>query len=95
MKNVVHVDEKWFYVTRGKRKISQFPQEQRHSGQMVVHKSHIQKVMFLAAVGIPQEKPDGSWFDGKIGIWRVQEPTTALRSSVLRSAGTEVTKSVS
>jgi hypothetical protein len=62
---------------------------------MVVHKSHIQKVMFLAAVGIPQEKPDGSWFDGKIGIWRVQEPTTALRSSVLRSAGTEVTKSVS
>jgi hypothetical protein len=62
---------------------------------MVIHKSHIQKVMFLAAVGVPQEKSDGSWFDGKIGIWPVQELTTALRSSDLGSAGTEVTKSVS
>jgi hypothetical protein len=62
---------------------------------MVVHKSHIPKVMLLAAVGIPQNRPDGTWFDGKVGIWPVQEPTTTLRSSVLRSAGTEVMKLVS
>jgi hypothetical protein len=74
MKNVVHVDEKWFYVTREKRKI--------------------QKVMFFAAVGVPQKKPDGIMFDGRICIWPVQEPITALRSSVLRSAGTKVTESV-
>ena len=80
---------------QNERKVRQFPQEQRHSDQMVVHKSHIEKVMFLGAVRVPQKKPDGSWFDEKIGIWPVQEPTTAQTSRVLRSAGAEVTKSVS
>jgi hypothetical protein len=68
-KNVVHVDEKWFYVTKEKRKVRQVPQEQRHSDQIVFHKLHIPKVMFLAAV----EFPDGNMFDGKIGICPVQE----------------------
>jgi hypothetical protein len=94
MKNVVHVDEKWFYVTREKRKVRQFPEEQLHPDQTVIHKSHIEKVMFLAAVGVPQFRPDGTWFNEKIGIWPVIECTPAQRSSALRSAGAEVMKPV-
>jgi hypothetical protein len=68
MMNVVHVDKKWFYVTREKRNVRQFPQEQRHSDQMDIHKSHIQKVLFLAAVGVPRKKTGwkliwwGNWY---------------------------------
>jgi hypothetical protein len=61
---------------------------------MVVHKPLTQKVMFLAAVGVPQFRPDGTWFNEKIGIWPVIECTPAQRSSALRSAGAEVMKPV-
>lgn len=34
-------------------------------------------VLFLAAVEGSQRRPDGTWFDGGIGIWPVQESSTA------------------
>ena len=95
LKNVVHVDEKWFYVTREHRKIRQLRLKDRHPDQSVVHKSHIQKVMFLAAVGVPQHRPDGTYFDGKIGLWPVVESSLALRGSVNRPAGAEIIKALS
>jgi hypothetical protein len=33
-------------------------------------------VLFWAAVGGSQHRPDGTWFDGGIGIWSVQESST-------------------
>lgn len=93
MRNAVHIDEKWFYTTKVKRKVRQFPQEQRYPDLAVIRKSRIKKVMFLAAVGVPQIRPDGTWFDGKIGIWPIVERTTAKRGN--RPAGAEVMKALS
>ncbi len=67
MRHVVNVDEKWFYVTRTKRKVRQFPGEERHPDQTLIYKSHIEKVIFIAAVGVPQVKSGGTFFDGKVG----------------------------
>jgi len=58
----------------------------------VHHKSHIEKVMFLVAMGRPQTRPDGTFFDGKIGIWPCTEEVAALKNSRNRPKGTLVTK---
>jgi hypothetical protein len=59
----------------------------------VIHKSHIPKVMFLAATARPRFDDSGRClFDGKIGIWPIVTRTPALRNSVNRPAGTIVTK---
>lgn len=91
IKNTVHIDEKWFYVTRGHRRIRKIPGEELHNDETTHHKSHIEKVMFLAVVGVPQEIPTefgGGYFDGKIGIFPVIDYETAQRNSVNRPAGT-------
>ena len=42
--------------------------------------------MFLAAIGVPHQRPDGSYSDGKIGIWAFTEQVTAqLRSKNRRT----------
>ncbi len=55
MNNEVHFDEKWFYMTRKDRTIREFEKGDHHADQTTRHKSHIEKVMFLAAVGVPQQ----------------------------------------
>jgi hypothetical protein len=77
MRNKIHVDEKWFYVMRTQRKIRVLPEDPRQSDQETHHKSHVEKLLFLAAVGVPQFAPDGTWFDGKIGVWLIPECTVA------------------
>lgn len=84
----IHVDEKWFYMTRKKRKVRLFPGEGRVMDETTHHKSHIAKVMFLAAVGVPHWLPNGDWFDGRIGMWAFMEEVAAKRNSVNRAAGT-------
>ena len=64
----IHVDEKWFYMTRTKRKLRLFPGDARPRDETTHHKSHIPKIMFLAAVGTPHFLPNGEWFDGRIGL---------------------------
>jgi hypothetical protein len=60
------------------------------------HKSHILKVMFLAAVARPRFSAEGECtFNGKIGIWPFVERVRAQRGSVNCLAGTWETKSVS
>lgn len=54
LSNVVHVDEKWLHVTRSTRTVREHPDEARHEDDTTQHKSHIEKVMFLTAVGVPQ-----------------------------------------
>ena len=53
MKNVVHIDEKWFYLTKVKRKYylgNNVPDPHR----TLRSKRFITKVMFLAAVARPR-----------------------------------------
>lgn len=66
--NTVHVDEKWFYLQKVRRTVRILPEEEVPNADTTEHKSHIGTVMFLSAIGVPQERPDGTWFDGKLGI---------------------------
>ena len=60
------------------------------------HKSHILKVMFLAAIARPRYDGAGNCtFDGKIGMWPFVESVVAQRGSVHCPSGTIKTKPVS
>lgn len=52
-------------------------------------------MMFLAAVGVPQDIPGGGFFDGKICMLPVAERTIAVRNSTHRPRGTELWKPTS
>ncbi|KAH9137158.1 hypothetical protein AeRB84_017962 [Aphanomyces euteiches] len=90
MHNLVHVDEKWFYVTKVKRKVYAFADEtlaMRHAKS----KSFVTKVMFLAAIARPRyDHHRRTFFDGKLGIWPFVECTLAKRTSKNRPKGTPV-----
>jgi hypothetical protein len=49
----------------------------------------------LTAIGTPLQRPDGSYFDGKIGSWPVAEQAPARRNSINRPAGALETKPIS
>ena len=91
LKYEVHIDEKWFYVVRLKRKVRLRPEDDLPKAITAQHKSHIPKVMFLSAIGVPQDVllPDGTThhFDGKIGIFCFGNYTPAKRRSKNRAAG--------
>ena len=98
--NEVHVDEKWFFISQKSQRIYLSEQEARREQdkhkRTAKHKSHIIKVMFLAAVARPRFNEDGECvFDGKIGIWPLVKRLRAKRSSVNRQAGTIETKTMS
>jgi len=85
----VHVDEKLFFLCRDGESYVVVSDEEEPPKRHVSHKSHVTKVMFLCAMARPRRLPNGSWWDGKIGIWPIGEYTLAQRSSVNRPAGTE------
>jgi len=65
----VHVDEKWFNITQVCRRLYTTPNEENPERQ-TKHKSHIMKVMFLAAAARPRFNAEGNCtFEGKLGIW--------------------------
>jgi hypothetical protein len=84
----VHVDEKWFYLSRDGEKYILVNGEvapQRHTR----HKNFIVKVMFLCAQARPRWDPHThSMWDGKIGIWPIGRYVAAQRTSKHRPAGT-------
>ncbi|KAF0684714.1 Aste57867_23326 [Aphanomyces stellatus] len=82
----VHLDEKWFYITRETRKFYLVPGE-KGPDRKCMSKRYITKVMFLSAVARPRNLDDtDEWWDGKIGTWPFTEVTPAVRSSVNRPA---------
>lgn len=89
--NLVHVDETWYYLDRDCQKSLLFPGQVLPAVRRVQHKSHITKVMMICAVGYPHQRPDGTWFNGRIGRWSCTVITPARRNSVNRPAGTPVT----
>ena len=84
--NTIHVDEKWFYLVKEGQRIILVQDEK--PPQMSVHnKNSIAKVMFLCALARPKTI-DGTYFDGKIGIWPIGLYKPAARSSKYRPRGT-------
>lgn len=94
MKNVIHIDEKWFYITTTKLRYYKLPSEVgKH--RTCKSKKFITKVMFLCAVARPHYANDGTLlFDGKIGIFPFTEEVPALRNSKNRQRGTLETKNI-
>lgn len=95
MYDVVHIDEKWFNMYKGATHYYMAPTEDmpHHTSP---NKRYIGKVMFLAAVARPRHDfGRRKYFNGKIGIWPVDELVQAQRSSVNRLAGAWETKNVS
>jgi hypothetical protein len=92
--DVVHIDEKWFFVSRAKQRIY-LTKDEIGPHRTVSHKSHIEKVMFLSAVARPRYDEHGVCvFDGKIGIWPFVKQAAAQRASANRPRGTMVTTCV-
>ncbi|KAE8780254.1 hypothetical protein D1007_46649 [Hordeum vulgare] len=94
MKNIVHIDEKWYDMTRGKNTyylLSGEPPPVR----TVPNTNNIGKVMFLTVVAKTRYNDDGEVrFNGKIGTWAFVEETEAVRTSQNRARGTKELKSV-
>ncbi|ETW09292.1 hypothetical protein H310_01684 [Aphanomyces invadans] len=68
MYDFVHVDEKWFFMTKVKRKFYVYEDEEM-ALRSAKHKNQIMKVMFFAAVARPRyDYKSRRFFDGKLGI---------------------------
>jgi hypothetical protein len=94
MDDIVHMDEKWFDMTRVRNTYYLHPEEPKPL-RSVKNKNSIGKVMFLTAVAKPRYNEDGVvTFDGKIGTWAFVKNTPALKRSKLRPKGTIEIKSV-
>ena len=101
--NTIHIDEKWFFMTRLNRK-EYLTQNEEPMAKAVKNKNFIPKIMFLAAVARPQKYPprqstnlnledsdddDGEewYFDGKVGLYPIVETKVTKRRSAIRPAG--------
>ncbi|KAJ0035496.1 hypothetical protein Pint_25039 [Pistacia integerrima] len=94
MENIIHVDEKWFYMTKQSEKCYLLPDEDEPL-RTCKSKTFITKVMFLAAVTRPRFDESGNeLFSEKIGIFPFINKEPARRSSKNRSAGTMETKTI-
>jgi hypothetical protein len=93
--DVVHLDEKWFFLTEKQLHVY-LAEGEEAANRSVIHGSHILKVMFLVALARPRfDKETGECtFDGKIGCWPFAVRKPAVRASVNRPRGTMETKPV-
>lgn len=91
--NHVHVDEKWFYMTKD-NEVYILADGEEPPKRSTKHKGYIKKVMFLAATARPR-RINGVWWDGKIGIWPVGHYEPAQRASRNRPRGHPVWKNES
>lgn len=94
MLNVIHIDEKWFHITKKAEKYY-LVEDECDPDRAVKSKKFLTRNMFLAAMARPRFDSDGNeTFSGKIGIFPFVTEQPAKRSSVNRSAGTLETKPV-
>jgi hypothetical protein len=82
--NTIVVDESWFYLYKDRKLVRLFPGDQMFASDKVQHKSHIPKIMFLTALARPQPERG---FNGKIGIWRIQEEKICEKTNRYHRAG--------
>ena len=92
MMDRVHVDEKWFFLSRQRERYLLLPEE-KNPKRCVKSKLRITKVMFLCAVAHPRFNTSAnSWWDGKLGIWPIGGWEPAQRASKNQARGTLVWK---
>jgi hypothetical protein len=89
----VHIDEKWFYLTRGEQSYY-LDADEELPYRAVKSKRYITKVMFMAAVMRPITENGVVIFDGKLGVCPFVVADEAQRTSKNRPAGTVELKSV-
>ena len=92
MEDLIHIDEKWFYLTKdGQHFIIAADEEEPY--RHVQHKSFLTKIMFLCAVARPRYNTNkNTWFDRKIGIWPIGKWEPAKWSSKKRAKGLPIWK---
>ncbi|KAF0688357.1 Aste57867_20021 [Aphanomyces stellatus] len=91
MNNRVHIDEKWFFLTKVKKRFYVY-EDEAVALRACKSKRFITKVMFLAAVARPRYDPHRRCvFDGKLGIWPFVKHAAAVRNSKNRPKGTIIT----
>ncbi|GAX12673.1 hypothetical protein FisN_13Lu158 [Fistulifera solaris] len=94
MMNYIHIDEKWFYMTKVNENYYLLPWEETPK-RTTKSKRFITKVMFLAAVTRPRfDHVENKVFDGKIGIWPFVYKKPVKRNSKNRERGTLETKAM-
>ncbi|KAF7833179.1 mariner transposase [Senna tora] len=94
MYNIIHIDEKWFYMTKRSRNYYMLVDEEDPI-RSCKSKNFIDKVMFLVALARPRFDAQGrELFSGKIGIFPLVTYEPAKRTSFNRVAGTLETKPI-
>ncbi|XP_020881507.1 uncharacterized protein LOC110228407 [Arabidopsis lyrata subsp. lyrata] len=94
MYNIVHIDEKWFYMTKRTETYYLLPEEDDPI-RTCQSKNFIGKVMVLVAMARPRFNAQGvETFSGKIGVFPFITRQPAQRRSRNREAGTIVIKPV-
>ena len=92
MRDQIHLDEKWFFLTREKERYL-LVSDEKNPKCCVKHKSHITKVMFLCAVvRLRFNTSANSCWDGKLEIWPIGDWEPAQRGSKNRPKGTLIWK---
>ena len=80
----VHLDEKWFYICKQGQRYFLYEGEDLPI-RKVQHKSHVTKVIFLAAVARPRFNPSRNrQFDGKIGIYPFTEHSVEVNRATYK-----------
>ncbi|XP_056689685.1 uncharacterized protein [Spinacia oleracea] len=94
MFDFVHIDEKWFYLTKKQQRVY-LGKNERGKYRSDKSSKFIPKVMFTAAVARPRfNENDECTFDGKLGIFPFTYQEAAKRTSKNREKGTMKTKVV-
>lgn len=94
MENIIHIDEKWFYITRQTEHYYKTPDETAPH-RTCTNKRFLTKVMFECAVGRPHYAADGTCiWDGKIGMFAFTKLEPAKRNSKNRQRGTMEVKPI-
>ena len=91
--NMFHVDESWFYITKESFKVLLIEEMDVLIAPQTQHKSHMQKVMLLSVIGVPQVvEYEGKVcnFDGKIRLFPCAEKKPTQRRSKAGPKGTMV-----
>ncbi|XP_057796058.1 uncharacterized protein LOC131012156 [Salvia miltiorrhiza] len=94
MYNTIHIDEKWFYLTKTNDRYYLLPDEEEPH-RTCKSKRHIEKIMFMCAAARPIIDEDGTViFDGKLGIYPFITTEPAQRNSKNRVKGTLEVKAI-
>ena len=95
MEDLIHINEKWFYLTKDGQHFI-IAADKAEPYRHVQHKLFLTKIMFLCVVARPRyDMNKNAWFDGKIGIWPIGKWELAKWSSKKCAKGMPVWKNQS